>query len=162
MTAHESKDCAREPRDLHEVLILTCSDAGVFQHNPSRITNGKMRDQCIFPGVPTSVRLHHLPAEIGPEWNYQSRSVQFAVQYRQISASVVSSPTSTHFRSQCNHIDEISSSQPRLCSFFMLIFSKLTRTWALQVGADRARACVCARVAPRARARLSQADIGIG
>ena len=74
---------------------------------------GKMRDQCIFPGAPTSVRVRHLPAEIGPEWNYRSRSVQFAVQYRQISAPVISSPRSTHLRSQCNQIDEISNSQPR-------------------------------------------------
>ena len=66
-----------------------------------------MRDRCIFPGVPTSVRFRHLPAEIAPELHYWSRSVQFAVQYRQISASVNSSPRSTHFSSQSNQIDEI-------------------------------------------------------
>ena len=66
-----------------------------------------MRDQCIFPGVPTSVRFRHLPAEIAPELHYWSRSVQCAVQCRQISASAITLPRSTHFRSQSNQIDEI-------------------------------------------------------
>eukprot|EP01043_Picozoa_sp_COSAG02_P050964 COSAG02_NODE_5302_length_4458_cov_32.131682_2_plen_82_part_00 len=76
-----------------------------------------MRDQCIFPGVPTSVRFRHLSAEIGPEWNYVPVEISAIFSPMPSDHSfccIISSPRSTHLRSQCNQIDEIPNCQPRL------------------------------------------------